>query len=226
MKVIFVHGSCVTDAGWWWGRMAEPLAHHGFTTTAVDLPSCGGGGDLHADADAVRAALDGEPAVLVGHSYGGMVITDAAHGRRDVQHLVYVAAVMPDTGESLSALTGPPPPFLDPDGTTVGVHAAMLPPLFLQDCDQDTVDAALTHLTRQSLSALAQAPRGIAWHTTPSTYVVCAEDRATLPERQRVFAERADDVVEIPTGHHPFLSNPELFAQVLASATKNVGPHP
>jgi len=80
-------------------------------------------------------------------------------------------------------------------------------------------------LTRQSLSALAQAPRGIAWHTTPSTYVVCAEDRATLPERQRTFAERADHVVEIPTGHHPFLSDPDLFAQVIASVTKNVRPH-
>jgi pimeloyl-ACP methyl ester carboxylesterase len=225
MKVVFVHGACVTDASWWWNRMVEPLARHGIATTAVELPSCESGGDLHADADAVTAALDGEPTVLVGHSYGGMVVTDAAAGRPDVRHLVYLTAAVPAEGESLATLSGPTPaPFLDPseDGT-VGVKGEALPELFMQDCDAEAVRGALDRLTRQSLTAFGQAPRGIGWRTTPSTYVVCAEDRATLPARQREFAARAGRVVEIPTGHHPFLSHPDLFAQVIADITENVG---
>jgi pimeloyl-ACP methyl ester carboxylesterase len=223
MKVVFVHGSCVTDAAWWWRRMVEPLARHGLSTIAVELPSCGAGGSLHDDADAVLALLDGSPVVLVGHSYGGMVITDVAARSSDVQHLVYVTSMLPLEGESLAGLGGPPPPFLDPGPTTMGVHAAMLPPLFMQDCSPADVAGALDRLVRQSMSAFGQAPRGIGWRTTSSTYVVCSEDLATLPVRQREFASRASRVVEIPTGHHPFLSNPELLSQVIASSTEIVG---
>ena len=92
MKVIFVHGALVFDGAWWWSRMVEPLAALGLGSRAVELPSCpvspeASGeppGDMYDDADAVRAVLDedGELIVLVGHSYGGMVITDAAAARR------------------------------------------------------------------------------------------------------------------------------------------------
>lgn len=82
--LIFVHGACVRDASWWWGRMAEPPADHGIATAAVALPSCGEAGeelgDLHDDVDACRRAIaeaDG-PVVLLGHSYGGMAQTIAA----------------------------------------------------------------------------------------------------------------------------------------------------
>jgi pimeloyl-ACP methyl ester carboxylesterase len=84
MKIVFVHGALVFDGAWWWHRMVEPLAALGLQTRAVELPSCvpspGASGDMYADADAIGAALDEEddPVVLVGHSYGGMVITDAA----------------------------------------------------------------------------------------------------------------------------------------------------
>src|SRR3712207_2581040 len=77
---------------------------------------------------------------------------------------------------------------------------------------------ALGRLTRQPLAVFGQAPRTVAWREKPSTYVVCAEDRATPPEVQREFAKRAERVVELPTGHHPMLSRPELLARVLAEA--------
>ena len=105
MKIVFVHGALVFDGAWWWHRMVEPLATLGLGTRAVELPSCvpspgasgEAPGDMYADADAVGAALDKEdgPVVLVGHSYGGMLITDAAAGHGNVEHLVYVTSVMP-----------------------------------------------------------------------------------------------------------------------------------
>lgn len=116
MKVIFVHGALVFDGAWWWHRMVEPLAAFGLGTRSVELPSCvapplppmADMGDMHSDADAVRAALDeeDEPVILVGHSYSGMVITDAASGCEHVEHLVYITSVMPERGETMTSLGG------------------------------------------------------------------------------------------------------------------------
>jgi pimeloyl-ACP methyl ester carboxylesterase len=231
MKVIFVHGALVFDGAWWWHRMVEPLAALGLATRAVELPSCvpapGASGeamgDMYADADAVRAALDEEDdcVVLVGHSYGGMVITDAASGQENVKHLVYVTSVMPERGETLASFGGSElGPWMDPreeDGT-MGIKAKLAPEAFLQDCDEATVEEALKRLTRQPLAVFGQAPRDVAWQEKPSTYVVCAEDRATPPEAQRGYARRADSIVELRTGHHPMLSRPKLVARVLAEA--------
>ena len=231
MKVVFVHGALVFDGAWWWQRMVEPLAALGLDTRAVELPSCVAPpvpsvealGDMHADADAVRAAFDeeDEPVVLVGHSYGGMVITDAAAGQENVKHLVYVTSVMPERGETMASFGGSElGPWMDPreeDGT-MGVKAELAPEAFMQDCDEEAIAGALERLTRQPLAVFGQAPRGVAWQEKPSTYVVCAEDRATPPEAQRGYARRADRVVELPTGHHPMLSRPELLARVLAEA--------
>ena len=230
MKVVFVHGALVFDGAWWWSRMVEPLAALGLGSRAVELPSCvappgaSGGivGDMYADADAVRAALEeeDEPVVLVGHSYSGMVITDAAAGHENVEHLVYVTSVMPELGETMADLGGEPGPWMDPrpeDGT-MGIRAELTPGAFLQDCDGEAVAGALERLTRQPLAVFGQTPRAVAWREKPSTYVVCAEDRATPPEVQREYARRAGRVVELPTGHHPMLSRPELLARVLAEA--------
>jgi pimeloyl-ACP methyl ester carboxylesterase len=157
MKVVFVHGALVFDGAWWWHRMVEPLAALGLGTRTVELPSCvpspgaSGGeapGDMYADADAVRAALEeeDEPLVLVGHSYGGMVITDAAAGHANAEHLVYVTSVMPELDEPLSSFGGgrEPGPWMDPrpeDGT-MGVKAELLPGAFMQDCDEAAVAGA------------------------------------------------------------------------------------
>src|ERR1700750_1292784 len=108
--LIFVHGACVRDADWWWGRMVDPLAALGIDTVAVALPSCGEAGaelgEPYADVDACRqaiAAVDG-PVALLGHSYGGMVITEAGADER-VARLLYLTAMMPDEGESPAALS-------------------------------------------------------------------------------------------------------------------------
>ena len=232
MKVIFVHGALVHDGAWWWHRMVGPLAALGFDTRAVELPSCVAPpvppaqtlGDMRADADAVRAELDREdgPVVLVGHSYGGMVMTDAAAGHENVGHLVYVTSVMPDPGETMADLGGEPGPWMDPrpDDGTMGIRAELMPDAFMQDCDEEAVAGALERLTRQPLSVFGQAPRAIAWREKPSTYVVCGQDRATPPGAQRRHAKRAGRVVEVPTGHHPMLSHPGLLAQTISDASE------
>ena len=108
------------------------------------------------------------------------------------------------------------------DGT-MGLKAELAPDAFMQDCDGEAVAGAMRRLTRQPLAVFGQSPRAVAWREKPSTYVVCAEDRATPARVQREFARRADRVVELPTGHHPMLSRPELLARVLAETVRSDG---
>jgi pimeloyl-ACP methyl ester carboxylesterase len=222
--VVFIHGACVRDAAWWWSRMTEPLAAHGIASAAVPLPSCGEAGaelgDLEDDVAAARAVIEraAAPVLLCGHSYGGVVAT-AAGEHPAVSGLVFIASVMPAEDESMGSIAGgDPAPWMDPgeDGAT-GVYADLVPPLFLQDCDADTVEAAVSRLTRQSLAPFGQSPSAVAWRTRPSTYVVCRDDLAIPAERQRERARRATQVVELETGHHPFLSRPALLADTLAA---------
>jgi pimeloyl-ACP methyl ester carboxylesterase len=222
--LIFVHGACVRDAAWWWKSMEEPLADRGIASVSVPLPSCGETGaelgDLYADVDACQLAIaraEG-PVVLCGHSYGGMIITEAGTDER-VTQLLYVTSVMPDTGQSQVDLIGPEPaPWLQPgDDGTIGVDPEMIREFFLQDCDEITTEQALGRLTRQSLTPFTQPPRQIAWKQKPSTYYVCTEDLATpaAVQRQRVSANTR--LVEFSAGHHPFLSRPDAFAQSIAA---------
>jgi pimeloyl-ACP methyl ester carboxylesterase len=222
--LIFVHGACVRDGAWWWGRMAGPLAVHGIETVAVPLPSCGEVGerlgDLHDDADACRRAIAGVdgPVALLGHSYGGMVITEAGVDDR-VARLLYLTSVMPDTGESQAEMTGSEPaPWIDPgDDGTIGVHPGLIRERFLQDCDEEATEGALSRLTRQSAVPFGQAPREIGWRRRPATYIVCTEDLATPADVQRRRVRGGARVVEFEAGHHPFLSRPEALARTLAA---------
>jgi pimeloyl-ACP methyl ester carboxylesterase len=227
--LIFVHGACVRDAPWWWSRMTEPLAGHGIASVAVKLPSCGetgeGLGDLYADVEAtLHAIAEAEgPVVLCGHSYGGMVITQAgAHER--VAQLLYVTSMMPDAGQSLADLAGSQPtPWMDPGGDgTVGVHADLVRELFLQDCDDAIVGQALDRLTRQSATPFAQPPLHIAWRDKPSTYIVCTDDLAIPAELQRQRANACARLVDFISGHHPFLSQPEAFARSIAAEIDSI----
>jgi pimeloyl-ACP methyl ester carboxylesterase len=220
--LIFVHGACVRDAAWWWSKMTEPLAERGITTVAVRLPSCGEAGstlgDLYDDVAACREAIrsvDG-PVVLCGHSYGGVIITEAGADER-VIGLSYVTSVMPDTGQSQAEMIGgEPAPWLQPGEETVGVDPDMVREYFLQDCDDATIEAAVARLTRQSLVPFSQPPREIAWHSTPSTYIVCTQDLATPAAIQRERNRPGAHRVEFDAGHHPVLSRPDAFAHVLA----------
>ncbi len=221
MRIVFVHGACVRDGSWWWHRTGELLAERGVAGQAPALPSCGETGStpgpdgpgLTEDVAAVRRVLTtgDEPTVVVAHSYGGIVAAEAADGLDTVRHLLLVSSYLPEPGESLSTFADDgPAPFLDvdPDAGTFTVRSDTLAGTFLQDCDPDVQRQAADRIARQSLQVLGQPVRSAAWRTAPSTYLVCAEDRGTPAGRQREFARRAGRVVEMATGHHPFLSRP------------------
>ncbi|MFF1611024.1 alpha/beta fold hydrolase [Amycolatopsis sp. NPDC058278] len=106
---------------------------------------------------------------------------------------------------------GPSPP----GPATAGVREEFVRPLFAQDFDDGTYAAAAGRLTRQNEAVFGRPATRAAWREVPSTYVVCGEDRATLPETQRAQAARATDVVELPVAHHPFVTRPDLVAGVL-----------
>ena len=228
MRVVFVHGACVRDGAWWWHRTAALLRERGVSSVAPPLPSCGelgpaagtGGPGLTEDVAAVRQVLQDcdEPTVVVAHSYGGIVVAEAASDLESVRHLLLIASYLPEIGQSLSDFgDGGPAPFLDvdPDAGTFGVRPEALVDTFLQDCDPDVQAQAADHLARQSVQVTGQPVRAAAWQEVPSTYLVCAEDRGTPPRLQREFARRAGTVVELETGHHPFLSRPEAVRDLL-----------
>jgi pimeloyl-ACP methyl ester carboxylesterase len=231
--LIFVHGACVRDAAWWWSKITRPLADHGIATAAVPLPSCGEAGealgDLYDDVEACRQAIAGadEPVVLCGHSYGGVIITEAGADDR-VAQLLYVTSVMPDAGQSQADVVGSEPaPWLAPsDDGTIGVHPDMVRELFLQDCDEPTTEQALGRLTRQSLTPFTQPPRQIAWRRKPATYFVCTADLAIPAEVQRRRVRPGVRAVEFDAGHHPFLSRPDAFAQAIAAEIDAAGSPP
>lgn len=230
MRVVFVHGACVRDGSWWWHLAAAALQERGITSAAPALPSCGEGDrpagphgpGLPEDVAAVRAALTegDEPIVVVGHSYGGIVAAEAATGAETVRHMVFVSSYLPEPGESLSTFgSDTPPPFLDfdPGGGTFGARAELYAETFVQDCPPDIVRDGAARLARQTLAVTQQPVRAPAWHDLPTTYVVCTEDRGTPAAAQREFSRRAAKVIEVKAGHHPFLSQPQAIAQIIAS---------
>ncbi|MBJ7521774.1 MAG: alpha/beta hydrolase [Solirubrobacteraceae bacterium] len=228
MRVVFVHGACVRDGSWWWHPTGELLAERGVASAAPALPSCGETGahptaqgpGLAEDVASVRQVLTAsdEPTVVVAHSYGGIVTAEAAAGVATVRHLMLVSSYLPEVGQSLSSFGGEEPaPFLDidPEGGTFTVRPEALAGTFLQDCDQEIQRRAVEKTARQSLAVLAQPVRSAAWQHVPSTYLVCAQDQGTPAELQREFAGRADSVVELDAGHHPFISQPAAVRDLI-----------
>ena len=227
MRVVFVHGACVKDGAWWWHRTGELLAERGIASEAPALPSCGetgappgaDGPGLADDIAAVRQVLaaSDEPTVVVAHSYGGIVTAEAAAGMATVHHLLLVSSYLPVVGESLASFGEEPAPFLtiDPEHGTFTVRPDALAETFLQDCDPEIQREALDKTARQSLNVIEEPVQSAAWQHVPSTYVVCAQDRGTPAQRQRNFAGRAGDVVELDAGHHPFLSQPAAVRDVI-----------
>jgi pimeloyl-ACP methyl ester carboxylesterase len=215
--LMLVHG--VAHGAWCWSRTRADLVRRGHDVFAVDLPLT----SLDDDATAVRRALDewGRHAVLVGHSYAGLVISKAAAERADVHHLVYVAAMLIDGGDVyLKRMREfPAAPItnkveLGADGNFV-VPAEAAVGCFYNECDSGEATEAARRLRPTAAACLAVATGAEPWRSIPSTYVLCARDRAIHPAFQTWMSTRAGEVVTLDTDHSPFMSMPEQFADLL-----------
>jgi len=230
MELLFVHGALVRDGAWWWQPTADLLFERtGIRSRAVELPSCGEttsgrpAGGLVADAAALRAALDEvDDAIVVGHSYGGTVIAEAG-SHPAVRHLLYVSSYLPDVGQAQGAIMADEP---DPvsigdagEGTlaVAGYDAASFGARFLQDADESVQRAAWERVTTQTAAAFVTPTSAAGWQGVDSTYLVCTDDRSTTVALQRSHAARATRAVDVPTGHHPFITRPDIVADVVES---------
>ncbi len=171
----------------------------------------------------VRAALAGVggPVVVVGHSYGDAVVSEAATADTGAAHLVYLCAFQLDVGESLlAAAGGQAPPWWEVHDrhivTTTPEH------VFYDDCPADLTADAVGRLGLQSRASFEQPLTRAAWRETPSTYVVCETDQAIPLFAQEQMAQRAGDVVRLPDGHSPFLSSPGEVARILRDVAGRV----
>ena len=192
--IVLVHGAFASPDGW--ERVADALHKDGFQTATptLDLESVSG------DVAIVQATMDSIPGdkILVGHSYGGFVITNAAIGRTDVLGLVYTAAYVPDAGETITSLSVgyTPGAFLAhlmpaPSLPFVIVDPQFFPEDFAQDLNPKLA-AEIAAQQRPTSLALFVTPSGLgAWHDLPSWYAVSSADRAIDPDLQRFMAQRA-----------------------------------
>ncbi|NEB37510.1 alpha/beta hydrolase [Streptomyces sp. SID14515] len=174
-------------------------------------------GSLPADTAVVQAAVDAqaEPPLVLGHSYGGSVIT----GVRGARHLVYLAAFVPDTGESAATLGGASPRLRDaivpePDGST-SLRPDRAADVLYHDCSAPLAARAVALLRPQAPGCGRGVPAHNSWKDTPSTYVVCGRDRVIDPALQRRMGARCTEVREWRTGHSPFVGQPDFLAELL-----------
>ncbi|MGW3408558.1 alpha/beta fold hydrolase [Streptomyces sp. NPDC000888] len=230
--IVLVHGGFADASGW--NGVISRLQHNGYETIAPANPLRG----LPTDAPyiaSVLASISG-PIVLVGHSYGGAVITNAAAGNPNVKALVYIAAFAPDKGEQLGALLGKYPgsliadsvqgvPFPNPDGSTgtdLYLRADSFRSAFAADLPLATTRLMQATQRPFSASSLTDVTQAAAWRTIPSWGMVATEDKAIPPALERFFYERANaHVVEVPGASHvPMISHPKATTRLIEQAVR------
>ncbi|MFE3168957.1 alpha/beta hydrolase [Streptomyces sp. NPDC059224] len=222
--LVLVHGAW--HGPWCWKQLIDHLPD--VEVRAVALPSSGHDtetlGTLYEDAEALSeelAAIDG-PTVVVGHSYGGCPVSQAAGKMSNVQRVIYLSAIMHDVGESLlSLVNGIYPSAWDVhkqhvDNVERDYFDVSDPVEVLYgDVDPDLARECSARLGHQSLASVSQPLTEAAWRTVPSTYIICEEDQAMPVPFQEAMAGRAQRIRRIRSSHSPFLSKPAELARVI-----------
>ena len=222
-----VHGAWL--GAWCFERLTQALETLGHRVVAVDLPSDDPTATFQTYADVVVAALDGdaEEPVVVGHSLAGLTVPLIAT-RRPVQKIVYLCALVPIPGRSFVEQRDVEPDMLYPDyldgmgevdanGLRRWVDKELPRQILYADCDAEAASAAIERLRPQAQTPYGEACVLDTLPSTPSTYIVCGEDRLVNPDwSRRIAKERLGaDLVELPGSHSPFLSRPNELAAVL-----------
>ena len=218
--VVLVHGGFVDGSGW--QGVYSLLKEHGYEVRVVQNPTVSLAGDVAATKYVIDA--QSEPVILVGHSYGGAVITEAGNDPR-VAGLVYIAAFAPDTGESVSTLIADPPPgapvppILPPQGGFLFLDRARFRDSFAADVSPEQAAFMADSQVPWGVEALSGAISEPAWRSKPSWYLVATEDRMIRPPAQRSMAARAGStVVEVAGSHAIYVSQPAAVAALIEKA--------
>lgn len=220
MNVVLVHGAWADGSGW--EGVYRILTSDGYRVSVVQHPTTSLADDVAATRR-VLAAQDG-PVVLVGHSYGGAVITEAGNDPK-VTRLVYIAGFAPDRGESISTLIkdpppgAPVPPILPPRDGYLLLDREKFPASFAGDVDAERAGFMADSQLPWGVDALGEAIGEPAWRTKPSWYMVATDDRMIPPPAQRLMAGRAGStVVEAAGSHAIYVSRPEAVAALIEQA--------
>jgi pimeloyl-ACP methyl ester carboxylesterase len=221
--VALVHGGFVDGSGW--EPLYRLLKKDGFNVSVVQNPTL----SLTDDVVVTRRVLDKQdgPTILVGHSYGGAVIT-AAGTHENVAGLVYVAAFAPDEGESVNSLIagfptdGPQPPILPPQDGFLFLDRDKFASSFAADVAPDLAAFMADSQVPWGLDALGATINDPAWRSKPSWYIVATDDHMIPPSAQRTMAERAGArVTETPGSHAFYVSNPAAAARLITQAARD-----
>jgi pimeloyl-ACP methyl ester carboxylesterase len=219
-NVVLVHGGFVDGSGW--QAVYSLLKKDGYNVSIVQNPTL----SLEGDAEATRQIIDAQdgPVVLVGHSYGGAVITQAGNND-NVAALVYIAAFAPDNGESVNTLIANPPPgapvppILPPKDGFLFLDREKFAASFAGDVPAEEAAFMADSQVPWGVDALGGSITEAAWRTKPSWYLVSTEDRMIPPPAQRAMSERAGStVVEAAGSHSIYVSQPAAVVALIEQA--------
>jgi pimeloyl-ACP methyl ester carboxylesterase len=218
--IVLVHGGFVDGAGW--EGVYRALQKDGYQVSIVQNPTT----SLADDVAATRRVIAAQPGpvVLVGHSYGGVVITEAGNDPK-VKSLVYVAAFAPDKGESVDSLIknpppgAPVPPILPPQDGFLLLDQKKFAAWFAADVPKDKASFMAASQVPWGVAALTGAVSAPAWKTKPSWYLVAKDDKMIPPPAQRQMSQRAGSkVTEVAGSHAVYVSRPEAVAALIKKA--------
>jgi len=224
VAVVLVHGGFVDGSGW--EDVYKILKKDGYNVSIVQNPTSSLIDDV-AVKKRIVAAQD-RPVILVGHSYGGVVITEAGNDPK-VVGLVYIAAFAPDKGESVAALIkdpqpgAPVPPILPPQDGYLSLDRAKFAASFAADVAKEKAEFMANSQVPWGVEALNGAVTEPAWKAKPSWYLIATEDKMIPPAAQNAMSKRAGStVVEVKGSHAVYVSKPEAVAALIKKAAKGV----
>jgi pimeloyl-ACP methyl ester carboxylesterase len=223
-NIVLVHGGFVDGSGW--EGVYNILKRDGYSVSIVQNPTLSLEDDV-AVTKRTLAAQDG-PTILVGHSYGGAVITEAGNHPK-VAGLVYITAFAPDKGESVGAIIknappgAPAPPILPPQDGFLFLDKAKFPAAFAADVEAEKAAFMADSQVPWGVAALSGTISEPAWRTKPSWYLIVTEDKMIPPDAQRFMSKRASaTVVETKGSHAIYVSQPSTVAALIEQAAKKV----
>ena len=222
--IVLVHGGFVDGSGW--EDVYRILKKDGYNVSIVQNPTLSLADDVAATKRIV--AREKGPVILVGHSYGGVVITEAGNDPK-VAGLVYIAAFAPDKGESVAALIkdpppgAPVPPILPPQDGFLFLDRAKFAASFAADVAKEKAEFMADAQVPWGVEALSGAISVPAWKNKPSWYLIATDDKMIPPQAQQFMSKRAGStVVEVKGSHSVYVSKPEEVAALIETAAKGV----